>query len=1191
VDLVVDQVVELHHVDVAHRGLLLERLAGASVVELRLAVLGQAGLHEALADVLFAGAVEDRRDRLEAELGARPAQVGFEDLTHVHAARHAQRVEEDFHVGAVGQVGHLLFGEDLGDHALVAVASGHLVPHRDHALGGDVHLDHLEHAAAKLVAALHGIELAVAVVDGRLDGGPRLLVDPLHLGLLLGAADLQGVEAEPRRLLGDVAVLLVLHQRRAVLVGQLALQRLLDLGDQGSEGLGDLGVALDLGLLEGLLELLALFFGEAHAARELLGVDHDPFDAGGHFQRIVLHVFAGPAEDRVQQLLLRGELGLGLGRDLAHQDVARPHVGPHADDAVLVQVAEGLFADVGDVAGELLAAELGFADLDVELLDVDRGVGIVLHELLADDDGILEVEPIPGHEGGQHVASQGQLSQVRAGAVGDHVALGDLLPHGDDRPLVLAGPLVEPHELAQGIDVAADLDPPGVDVGHRACVAGADQHAGVAGGVLLQAGGHQGRLGDHQGHRLALHVRPHQRPVGVVMLQEGDQAGRDAHHLAGGHVDVLHVVAGDQAEVAVVPGHDRIAHQAFVVDRRVGGGDQGLVLLVGAEPFDLVGELALLDDLVGRHQEAVLVDTGVDRQAGDQPDVGAFGGLDGADAAVVGDVHVADLESGPLPVQSARPQGREPPLVGEHGERVGLVDHLRQLAAAEEVLDRRRDALGVDQAPRRHVGHFLEAHPLLDRAAKLEEALAKLVAGQLVDGPQAAIAQVVDVVDLHRGIVAAELEQVLHGGDQVFGAEGHLVLGDVQRELPVDAEPADPPQPVPVGVVELLVEQRLRLLQLRGVAGAQALIDSQQRLLVAGGHVVRQGVEQEGALLVGHHLHRLQPRAADLLRGVLGDLLAAFHEDFTGSRAVLRIDHVGDGDLAFDLGGAAAVDEGLDAGGVEGPQDVGVLAVLGVHGPQQHHRRELAALVDADGETFLSGHVEFDPTAALGDDAAAVQAPLAAFHLDHEIDAGAAVQLADHHALRPVDDELPPAQHDGQVAEVHLLLDRLLLGEAQDDLHRPAVGEAQLAALVGLVAGLAQLVADILQAQRLVVALDGKDLAEDALQALVLALLPGDFVLQEGRVAAGLDLRQIGRRVGVTAAAEMPGLLGLQSPLGCGRHKELPSYKRLKDRATAGQAGARGRATSPPRPRPVRKEVGLVVVKPFLPAQSTHSLR
>ena len=137
-----------------------------------------------------------------------------------------------------------------------------------------------------------------------------------------------------------------------------------------------------------------------------------------------------------------------------------------------------------------------------------------------------------------------------------------------------------------------------------------------------------------------------------------------------------------------------------VVDRGVGRGEVGLALLVGPHPDDLLGPLAVLDLAVGGDEEAVLVDAAVDAQRADQADVGPFGGLDRADPAVVRDVDVADLEAGPLAVQAARAQGREPPLVGELRQRVGLVDDLRQLAAAEEVLDRRADALGVDQRPR-----------------------------------------------------------------------------------------------------------------------------------------------------------------------------------------------------------------------------------------------------------------------------------------------------------------------------------------------------------------------------------------------------------------------------------------------------------------------------------------------------------
>ena len=133
--------------------------------------------------------------------------------------------------------------------------------------------------------------------------------------------------------------------------------------------------------------------------------------------------------------------------------------------------------------------------------------------------------------------------------------------------------------------------------------------------------------------------------------------------------------------------------QAAVLDHRVGRGDDRVVLLVGPQPLDVLGQASVLEFPVGRDQEAVFIDAGVDRQAGDQADVRAFRRLDGADPAVVGNVHVADLEAGPLAVQAAGPQGRKPPLVRQHRQRVRLVDHLRELAAAEEILDRRRDAL------------------------------------------------------------------------------------------------------------------------------------------------------------------------------------------------------------------------------------------------------------------------------------------------------------------------------------------------------------------------------------------------------------------------------------------------------------------------------------------------------------------
>ena len=113
------------------------------------------GLADRAEDLLFGRTVEDRGDRLEAEHCGRPPEVSLENLTDVHSTRHAERVEQDVDRRSVFEERHVLFGDDSGDDALVAVPTGHLVADGELPLGGDVDLDHLEHARGEFVAALH----------------------------------------------------------------------------------------------------------------------------------------------------------------------------------------------------------------------------------------------------------------------------------------------------------------------------------------------------------------------------------------------------------------------------------------------------------------------------------------------------------------------------------------------------------------------------------------------------------------------------------------------------------------------------------------------------------------------------------------------------------------------------------------------------------------------------------------------------------------------------------------------------------------------------------------------------------------------------------------------------------------------------------------------------------------------------
>jgi hypothetical protein len=87
----------------------------------------------------------------------------------------------------------------------------------------------------------------------------------------------------------------------------------------------------------------------------------------GTFRRGVADLAGLLAEDRAQQALLGGQLGLALRRDLADEDVAGADLGADADDAPLVEVGEHLLGDVRDVAGDLLGAELGVAGVDLVL--------------------------------------------------------------------------------------------------------------------------------------------------------------------------------------------------------------------------------------------------------------------------------------------------------------------------------------------------------------------------------------------------------------------------------------------------------------------------------------------------------------------------------------------------------------------------------------------------------------------------------------------------------------------------------------------------------------------------------------------------------------------------------------------------------------------------------------------------------
>ena len=213
---------------------------------------------------------------------------------------------------------------------------------------------------------------------------------------------------------------------------------------------------------------------------------------------------------------------------------------------------------------------------------------------------------------------------------------------------------------------------------------GDDDLAGVTRGAGLDAGADVGRLGHEQGDGLLLHVGAHEGAVGVVVLDEGDERRRDrddllrrdVHEADFGRRDVVDLArraVGRRGRADAHAGTLRpTTHEDAVADevpsgveRRGGLGDDVLLFLVSGEVHDLVGDPAVDHLAVRRLDEAVVVDPGVAREVADEADVRTFRSLDRAHPAVVGGVHVTDLEAGALTREAAGSERRETTLVGE----------------------------------------------------------------------------------------------------------------------------------------------------------------------------------------------------------------------------------------------------------------------------------------------------------------------------------------------------------------------------------------------------------------------------------------------------------------------------------------------------------------------------------------------
>ena len=943
---------------------------------------------------LFLDAVENRCGNFEAERLGSNTEVGFEHLTDVHPRRHAERIEADVDGRAVVKEGHVFFGNDRGDNALVSVATGHLVTDRELALGGDEDLHFLDDAGIDFVAGLERIEPALAI-------GVEFLEAAFE-----GTDDFQDLVADRRWVDLDVIV----HRC------QLAQQGLGDLAVRGDDDFAGLRVddierdfliekdvgqtigevvgqfvglllVLVVDLLERLLQLVRIdlllaLLGEA-ALRDA-DILNDADATGWHAQRGVLHIGGLLTEDRAQQALFGSEFRFRLRSDLADEDVAGLHFRADADDAVVVEVAESFFANIRNVASDFFRSELGVTGGDIEFRNVDRGVNILFHDFFGDDDGVLEVVTVPWHEGHQHVAADGEFAVFGVWSVGEHLALLDLLTFLDDRLLVDAGAGVRAHELAQrvGHDAFGNIRLHRIRIaeeflfgnrhgaigsrdddfrrgGGNDAVGFGDHHrTRIASSFRFETGADERCFGNEKRHALALHVRAHERAVRVVVLKERNQTCGDGDQLLGRNVHVVDIGRQRLDELTTLfTGGDALGEEtAFFVDRVVCLGDEEIFLLVGGEVFDLVGDLAIAHFAIRRLDEAELIDAGVGTHRVDQTDVRTFRCFDRADAAVVRWMNVADFEACAIAVETARSKCRKTALVGELGERVGLVHELRQLAAAEEIADDGGERLRVDQFLRRHAFdvHIEKGHALFHQTLGAGEADAALVGEKLTDRTHAARAKVIDVIN--DAVAFLELEDVTHGGEEILGDHDALIGVDGDAELLVDLVTADAGEVVFLRIEEKALEQRAGIGGGRRIAGAQLAIDVFERGLLVLGGIFAERLEKDFVLTTVDHLDAVVAERDQLAHDADRERLVGFRD------RLLAVEDVLEGHFVAELAFVHLVAELEIFQRVEMGHDVAV-GRIAKHA-QESRRKELAAAaaaIEINIEQVVGIELHFEP--------------------------------------------------------------------------------------------------------------------------------------------------------------------------------------------------------------------------------------
>ena len=421
-----------------------------------------------------------------------------------------------------------------------------------------------------------------------------------------------------------------------------------------------------------------------------------------------------------------------------------------------------------------------------------------------------------------------------------------------------------------------------------------------------------------------------------------------------------------------------------------------------------------------------------------------------------------------------------------------------------------------------------ERHAFLDEPLGTGQADAALIGQQFANRADAAAAEVINVIQ--RTFAFFEPEQIFRRRHQIIlrqNARRFLVL---QSELLIDFITANAAQIIAFGVEEQSLEQGAGVRRGRRIPGAQTTVNVLERFFLVFGRILLETFDEDALVHGGvHDLDFVNAQLGDLfddglrqrlerarndkalffIHGVLNQNVVRQILEFLGLFDREFLDFIKQfddfliraprfftiilalADAAFDIQKAQRTEEG---------------------GRQKFPAAFLAVKINVQQVARVK--LRLVPRAAVGDDAEAVQGFAVRVLGGFKGNAGRAMKLAHHNAFRAVDDECALRRHQRQFAHEHFFLfgALALFLEQKRDVKRRAVGQTFAQTFKPIHLGLADLVGFVVQLALFIVALDGKNLAEDRFQAGVfLASIRRRGGLQKFRVRIGLQFNHVRR--------------------------------------------------------------------------------